>query len=110
MRKIFMIESSIPANGSTTPEIDTVIDIKGSFPYISKIFAEDIAGGKVRVTLHHKEDGVKFLDSVDISAFHRDNREKQSLDYRSGKYVFKLENLTAEEITARIYLEGVYSF
>ena len=110
MRKIFMVESTISANGSQTPEIDTAIDIKGSVPYISKIFAEDISGGKVLVSLHHKEDGVKFLDVVDIAALHRDNREKQSLDYRSGKYVFKLENLTAAEIKVRIYLEGVYSF
>ena len=109
MRKIFMIESTIPANRSTTPEIDTEVDVKGSFPYISKIFAEDITGGKIWVSLHHKEDSVKFLEEIDIAALHRDNREKQSIDYRSGKYVFKLENLTAEAITARIYLEGVYS-
>lgn len=109
MRKIFMIEKIIPANGKSTPDIDTGVVIKETLPFISKIFGENIEGGKVLMSLRHKEDSINFFENIDLSVIHRDNREKQSIEYRSGNYVFTLENLTTADITVRIYLEGVYS-
>ena len=108
MYKIKSLNMTLAAGSSDTKEIDCTLVVKGVAPIIRKIWQNDIEAGRATIAIRHKEREIDVCEATDLSAFHRANQEKFSIDMAAGKLAVTMSNNSAADISPVIFVALEY--